>query len=235
MSPAEFAQFRKRFVAASRDVLSGGVTDELAEAAFPAYTNPNPLANFLFWRRVRIAMRRIERMGRLDAALDFGCGGGVMLPFLGSVAQRVVAVDEELGPFEAMRRRMAFPSNIEPFDARVRDLSELPAASFDVVTALDVLEHVDDLDGALGALCRVLRPDGLLLVSGPTENFFYKLGRRISGEAYAGDYHVRNIYEIRAAMDRRMRVTTVATLFYPVPLFKIYAGAVNGPAAGTAG
>jgi len=41
------------------------------------------------------------------------------------------------------------------------------AASFDLVCALDIIEHVDDENGALAEISRVTKPGGTLLVSTP--------------------------------------------------------------------
>lgn len=53
--------------------------------------------------------------------------------------------------------------------ARTGMIGELPfdAASFDLVCALDIIEHVDDDVGALAELSRVLTPQGTLLTSVP--------------------------------------------------------------------
>jgi SAM-dependent methyltransferase len=54
-------------------------------------------------------------------------------------------------------------------DAVMGQITGLPFmdASFDLVCALDIVEHVDDDDGALSELARVLTPGGTLLVSVP--------------------------------------------------------------------
>lgn len=48
-------------------------------------------------------------------------------------------------------------------------VSSLPFAdgTFDLVCALDIIEHVEDDDGALAELARVVRPGGVLLISTP--------------------------------------------------------------------
>ena len=61
----------------------------------------------------------------------------------------MIALDIDLIPFERMKAQIDFPSNIEVHDTRLFPLDQLPAASFDIITALDVLEHVDDLSGTL--------------------------------------------------------------------------------------
>jgi SAM-dependent methyltransferase len=48
-------------------------------------------------------------------------------------------------------------------------VTSLPFAdqTFDLVCALDIIEHVDDEDGALSEISRVARPEGAVLISAP--------------------------------------------------------------------
>ena len=99
--------------------------------------------------------------------------------------------------------------------------------TFDMVIALDVLEHVDDLLGIGRELGRIIKPSGSIVISGPTENFFYQIGRKIAGSEYTGNYHVRNVYDIKREFQKLMKIETLATLYYPMPLFKIYIAKVE--------
>ncbi len=65
----------------------------------------------------------------------------------------MIALDIDLIPFERMKVQIDFPSNIEVHDMHSFPLDELPAAFFDVITALDVLEHVEDLSSTLTVFC----------------------------------------------------------------------------------
>ncbi len=224
MNRKEFSAYKRRFVSAFRAALDEAPQGALDEAAFPAYSHPNPIINFLFWERLYRVMRFLEREAPYDIVLDFGCGSGVMLPFLARLSRRVVAVDVDLAPLERIRERMEFPSNITVYDARESEGSAYAAAPFDVILALDVLEHVEDLERTLRHLCGLLRPGGYIVISGPTENLAYRIGRALAGPEYSGDYHVRGIYEIRRALESHAHVHRLATLFYPVPLFEIYVG-----------
>jgi SAM-dependent methyltransferase len=60
-------------------------------------------------------------------------------------------------------------------DVQVGALEKLPFAdaSFDLVTALDVVEHLDDDLGALREIGRVLRPGGQLLMTVPAHRFLW--------------------------------------------------------------
>ena len=147
-----------------------------------------------------------------------------MLPFLCGISTRVTAMDIDLLPFERVNHQRPFPANLEILNARDVKLADLQQASFDVIVATDVLEHVDDLSGTLSAMIALLKHKGQIIISGPTENIFYKIGRALAGSEYSGDYHERGILEVRDLLAKQMKIVHIATLYWPVPLFEIFAG-----------
>lgn len=94
--------------------------------------------------------------------LDFGCGTGAFLPYLARFGN-VRAVDGDADAVAFCHSR-GFGEVLE-----VPAGSALPFAdaSFDLVTTLDVIEHIDDDVAALRELRRVTRPGGLVLVAVP--------------------------------------------------------------------
>jgi 2-polyprenyl-3-methyl-5-hydroxy-6-metoxy-1,4-benzoquinol methylase len=225
MNYRQFRAYRRRFVGALRAILSERGRDvHMSEAAFPAYADSSPLIHFLFWRRVWVTINFLESHGPYEAVLDFGCGGGVALPSLSRFANRVVGLDTNITPYRALSAHLPFPGKVEVYETEEHPLSHFPDKTFDVIIALDVLEHVNNLRDVLAEFCRVAKPGGMAIVCGPTENFFYRIGRMIAGKQYTGDYHVTNIYDIRKVMSTFMETKTLATLYYPFPLFKIVCG-----------
>lgn len=221
MNAQDFAVYKTRYRNAIRSVLAQAERGRLDEAAFPAYTHRNPLINWLFWQRLRTVMARIERRQPYGVVLDFGCGSGVMLPFLSQISSRVVAMDVDLVPLERVKAHVPLASNVEVRDAGTFSLRDLTQDSLDMIVALDVLEHVKDLPGTLRDMLVALKPDGQLIVSGPTENFLYRMGRKIAGPEYSGAYHERGMAEIRTELSRLAPVESIATLYWPAPLFEI--------------
>ncbi|MCP6725790.1 class I SAM-dependent methyltransferase, partial [Klebsiella pneumoniae] len=57
----------------------------------------------------------------------------------------------------------------------------LPDQEIETIIAADVLEHITQRREVLSLLGRKLTPGGRLVVCGPTENWLYRLGRRIVG------------------------------------------------------
>lgn len=51
--------------------------------------------------------------------------------------------------------------------------TNLPAESFDIIVAMDVLEHIKDDGNALGIICQLLKPNGKLLITVPACPFLW--------------------------------------------------------------
>jgi len=219
---ANFQAYKNRYRFAIQSVLQESERGRLDEAGFPAYSHPNPLINWLFWQRLRTAMNHIERYAPYENTLDFGCGSGVMLSFLAQHSRYVVAIDIDLVPLERVKKYIPLAENIQVVDAKQVSMSQLTPKSFDLINALDVLEHVDDLPATLSALLHLLKPGGQLVVSGPTENILYQIGRKLAGPEYSGEYHERGITEIKRELKRMARVEQIATLYWPIPLFEVF-------------
>jgi ubiquinone/menaquinone biosynthesis C-methylase UbiE len=68
---------------------------------------------------------------------------------------------------------------------------QLPFAEgmFDFVVAADVLEHLQDLEPTVKELARVLAPGGRLVVSAPSENVLYAVGRKLFGFTKPEDHY----------------------------------------------
>lgn len=122
-----------------------------------------------FWmrERQRLMARLLKRVStggasRWQRAIELGCGTGEQLPLLESVASAVVAVD---GHRSLLRQAHARSTSAVLVQADVTDTA-LPAGEHDLVTAFDVIEHVD-ADAFLAEARRLARPGADLLVSAP--------------------------------------------------------------------
>ena len=145
-----------------------------------------------------------------------------MLPFLSSISKQVIAIDVDLLPIQSVQKYIPLANNVEVKDAMKTNFSDLSKNSFDLIIALDVLEHVPDLPKTLSDLFSILKPNGKLIVSGPTENILYQIGRKIAGPEYSGAYHERGIAEIKYEIRKIAKIQHIATLYQPIPLFEIF-------------
>jgi 2-polyprenyl-3-methyl-5-hydroxy-6-metoxy-1,4-benzoquinol methylase len=214
----EFATYRLTCESFYQRLLDEAPTHALDEQALPSYTHSNRLAAWLFWQRLLIVAREIARL-RPTTALDFGCGGGVMFKPLADMGVTIHACDLELAPARQFAAHLGLQGI--HWHNGAASLQEIPTGYFDCILALDVLEHMEEaeLNAVLDRFHELLAPGGHLFVSGPTENWAYKLGRRIAG--FSGHYHETNIHAIEAKLRSRFAVRLVARLFPPVVLFRI--------------
>lgn len=122
-------------------------------------------AHWWFTARRRILDGVIERYVRPPEnarILELGAGTGhnlAMLSRFGSV---------EASELDPVARELASERLGRPVvEAALPDLSMFPAASYDLVALLDVLEHVPDDQGSLAAILGLLKPGGALLLTVP--------------------------------------------------------------------
>lgn len=218
-----FARYCVEAIRMARELLDRAKPGAFDGMALPSYSHPNPLMRWLFWRRLWHTLRFFDRQVAPGArVLDFGCGVGVLLPLLADRGYSVAGTDIELRFTPLFLKHFGLGGTTL---FRPEQLDSLPPGQFDVVTALDVLEHVEDLDRTIAQLCRLLTPGGQLFISGPTENLLYKMGRWLAG--FSGEYHVRDIYDIRAAATMQGQVRNWVTLYPCVSLFRLFVLSAN--------
>ncbi len=122
-------------------------------------------------------VRLVRRYVGTGPYLDFGCGTGHLLRRLSAVA---AAEGFEISEFSAERARRTAPG-CAVFTA----LEDIPSGKFGGLTAIHVLEHLDDETAAAAVTTwrRVLRPHGRALVVIPDPA---GRGRKLSGASWMG-------------------------------------------------
>lgn len=109
-----------------------------------------------------LSLRTIRRLRNGGALLDVGCSTGIFL--------NAARINFEVHGVEPSAWAAGFAKNSLNLKAVVNDTFEnlvLPDAYFDVVTLIDVIEHVADPRKTLQKACRLLKPGGLLYLVTP--------------------------------------------------------------------
>jgi 2-polyprenyl-3-methyl-5-hydroxy-6-metoxy-1,4-benzoquinol methylase len=112
--------------------------------------------------RRQIVRRYLQRLGSVGRILDVGCGKGLEAPLLGQFGELWGIDLSKQGVEEAKR---SYPAGT--FVAGDLYTAGLPSGTFDVVTAIEVIEHVPDQRACLQRCCEMLRPGGYLVLTVP--------------------------------------------------------------------
>jgi SAM-dependent methyltransferase len=114
-----------------------------------------------------VVRRRFRAAPASPRVLDLGCGPGNLLDYLGPHG-RIFGSD-----YSADALRFCAGRGYQRLFRA--DFQRLPlrSDSFDLITSIDVLEHLADDRSAVRELFRVLRPSGLLVVSVPAFRFLW--------------------------------------------------------------
>jgi len=135
----------------------------LAESWWDPEGECRPLHDLNPCRGEFIAARADLRGARV---LDVGCGGGILSEYLAEAGAQVTGIDAN-ADLIAVARLHAQRSGV---DIRyecisIEDLAHDPAGSYDIITCMELLEHVPDPERMLGDCAGHLRANGNIFFS----------------------------------------------------------------------
>ena len=128
-------------------------------------------------------------------ALDVGCGGGLLSESLARAGATVTAID--LAPTMVETARLHALDSGLAIDYRVQSADMLlasHAAKFDVITCMEMLEHVPDPSITIDVLAKLVRPGGDIFISTINRNF-KSFALAIVGAEYLANLVPRGTHE----------------------------------------
>ncbi|WP_369719841.1 bifunctional 2-polyprenyl-6-hydroxyphenol methylase/3-demethylubiquinol 3-O-methyltransferase UbiG [Bradyrhizobium sp. LLZ17] len=120
-------------------------------------------------RKFERNMRSLNCLGGLRV-LDIGCGAGLLCEPLSRLGAQVIGVDPSVSNIAAAKLH-ADKSHLS-IDYRCTTVEEIdPRERFDIVLAMEVVEHVVDVGLFLKRCASMLKPNGLMVVSTLNRNW----------------------------------------------------------------
>jgi 2-polyprenyl-6-hydroxyphenyl methylase/3-demethylubiquinone-9 3-methyltransferase len=99
-------------------------------------------------------------------ALDVGCGGGILAESMATSGAGVTGIDMAEGPLAVARlHQIESGAEVEYLQATAEELAMQQAGQFDIVTCLEMLEHVPSPPQVIASVTQLVRPGGHVFFS----------------------------------------------------------------------
>lgn len=190
--------------------------ETIEESCIPSYAHPNPLAAWVSWLRLQQAAALYRKWAPSGDILDFGSATGEIFHLIEPKGEYWFVEENDL-LVGAMRSWVPNPHRT--------DIDELASKRFAAIFALDSLEHNKRIESLIAKLQASLVEEGVMILSGPTENFLYRLGRRLA--RFDGHYHFQTIWDIEAKVSTTMELLERRLVPIGIPLFSLSAWRVR--------
>jgi 2-polyprenyl-6-hydroxyphenyl methylase/3-demethylubiquinone-9 3-methyltransferase len=127
------------------------------DSEFKALHEINPLRLDFIDDRVGLSGKRV---------LDVGCGGGILAESMAGRGADVTGIDMGAAPLEVARLHLLETGlQVDYRQTTAEAMADAEPASFDVVTCMEMLEHVPDPASVIDACARLVRPGGRVFLS----------------------------------------------------------------------
>lgn len=98
--------------------------------------------------------------------IDIGCGGGILTESMAQLGATVTGIDMSRAALDVAKlHQLETGSHIEYELTTAEEIAEARAGQYDIVTCLEMLEHVPDPTAIVQACATLLKPNGHLFLS----------------------------------------------------------------------
>ncbi len=114
--------------------------------------------------RLEYIDRRASLKGK--TVVDIGCGGGILAESMALKGANVLGIDMGKAPLSvASLHKLESGAELEYKQITAEELADKEAGKYDVVTCMEMLEHVPDPASVIAACSKLVKPDGHVFFS----------------------------------------------------------------------
>lgn len=114
--------------------------------------------------RLEYIDRRASLKGK--TVVDIGCGGGILAESMALKGANVLGIDMGKAPLSvASLHKLESGAELEYLQITAEELADKEAGKYDVVTCMEMLEHVPDPSSVIAACSKLVKPDGHVFFS----------------------------------------------------------------------
>jgi 2-polyprenyl-6-hydroxyphenyl methylase/3-demethylubiquinone-9 3-methyltransferase len=163
--------------ATSRSTVDASEVEQFSRLAARWWDERGPMAMLHKFNPVRLAYirdqvsrhfgRNPKQIGCLSnlRILDIGCGGGILSEPLARLGAQVIGADPSQSNIEVAQKHAALADLVIDYRAVTAEALADKGERFDVVLALEVVEHVADVDLFVRRCAEMVRPNGLMIAA----------------------------------------------------------------------
>jgi len=126
----------------------------------------SPIYDLVFGRKIDHKMLTLADLSKDQSVLDVGGGTGRISTLFSEISQEVIVLDSSLNMLSEAKEKGLLTVNSHS--------EQMPfiAGTFDRIILVDALHHVENQQGTLDEMWRLLRPGGKMIIEEPDINHF---------------------------------------------------------------
>ena len=115
-----------------------------------------------------LRLKFVKKFTNLDnkKIIDIGCGGGILTESLVTPSNNVYGLDASSEAINVAKEHSKTSNlSIKYFNSTIEDFINNNNGQFDIVTCMEMLEHVPDPESIIASIAKIIKKDGIFFAS----------------------------------------------------------------------
>jgi ubiquinone/menaquinone biosynthesis C-methylase UbiE len=175
-----------------------------------------PITGVVYRQRLKAAAQLLGER-KFDKLLEIGFGSGVFLPNLSRHCSELygVSIHSKIALVQKTLEKEQVTAWLSAGDVRALPF---PDGTFDAVVCVSVLEHLEELDLAIGEIARVTSDSGIVVLGFPVKNVITNTFYRIAGYD-PSELHPSRCRDILKALSGKLKIDAHAVFPPFLPMY----------------